>query len=248
MTLIYSIGIGCLTLIIGALVPIDYSDGKEKEVISARIDNDNKKDGDYSISSMALSSSEEETIQLPTITPTPLPTSTPTPSPTPTPAPVYKLEKKDNPEINSIFLDYYVAINGCDYNKLSKLVTDTKGIKPIKVIEKETIFIDDIRNIVCYYMKSYEEGSYIVYVTYDIKYINIKNTYPKLDKFYLITDDNGDYKIYTSEMDENLKAYYDERDQDSEVAEIIESIDLKQDEVLEKDSDLKAYLSALYGR
>lgn len=252
MSLIYSLVIGCLTLFIGALAPIDYSDSNavstEEEVVNSTIDNNNIiASEDYSISSMSLGSSVDEAERRfnQALTPSPIPTSTPTPSPTA--APVYELEKGDNPKINSLFNDYYVAINGCDLNQLSRLVTDTESMKPIKVMEKETIFIDDIRNIVCYYMKSYEDGAYIVYVTYDIKYMNIKNTYPKLDKFYLITDDNGDLKIFTSKMDEYLKNYYDERDQDEEVTEIKESIAAKQEEVLEKDSDLKAYLDALYG-
>ena len=235
MSLIYSLVIGCLTLFIGALAPIDYSDSNavstEEEVVNSTIDNNNIiASEDYSISSMSLGSSVDEAERRfnQTLTPSTIPTSTPTPSPTA--APVYELEKGDNPKINSLFNDYYVAINGCDLNQLSRLVTDTESMKPIKVMEKETIFIDDIRNIVCY-----------------IKYMNIKNTYPKLDKFYLITDDNGELKIFTSKMDEYLKTYYDERDQDEEVTEIKESIAAKQEEVLEKDSDLKAYLDALYG-
>ena len=251
MSLIYSIVIGCLTLFIGALTPISnadsIADNKEKEVLNAITDNKNivasKDDG---ISSMSLSTGEDDSeleATSPTIAPTPLPT---TPSPSPTPAPVYELKNDGNQKINSFFNDYYVAVNGCDINQLSRLVTDSNDMKPIKVMEKETLFIDDIRNINCYYMKSYEDGAYIVYVTYDIKYINIKNTYPKLEKFYLITDDDGELKSFTSIMDEDLKNYYDESDQDEKVAEIIEMIASSQKEVLDKDSDLKAYLEALY--
>ena len=95
-------------------------------------------------------------------------------------------------------------------------------------------------------MKSYEENAYIVYVYYELKYVNIKTTLPRLDKFYLVNDDEGNLKIFTSEMDETLKNYFDERDQDEKVQSIIQMTNEKAKEALNNDVDLRVYVEALY--
>lgn len=251
MAFIYSIGVGCLSLLIGSLAPIshinifskNYKEGQE--VLNNT--NDNTIDNLYienaentNINSMVMSKANITTALADSNE-----TPTQSPTPTPTPPPVYELERGAYPDIDKFFQDYYVAYNCCDYDRIKGLVTDTDNMVSINKMEKETKFIDDIRNITCYVMKSYEDDSYIVYVYYDLKYVNIKSTYPILDKFYLITDDKGEFKIFTSEMDETLKTYYDERDLDEKVKGIIEMAEYRQDDVLEKDTDLKDYLEAL---
>ncbi|NLL72436.1 MAG: hypothetical protein GX237_02805 [Clostridiales bacterium] len=247
LCLIYSLGIGGLSLLVGTLIPFNYvhyikgNDSQGSEILKTDQDiNDNlnleANDESASISSMSLANVETSSTQLePTQGPTPIPS----------PPPVYELEQGGYPEIEKFFQDYYVAKNCCDYEQIKSYVTDPNKIKSLEYMEVETQFLDDIRNITCYIMRSYEDGSYIVYVTYDNKYVNLKNTYPMLDKFYLITDNKGDLKIDTTEMGENLKTYYDDRDMDDKVKELYEAINQKQKEVLEKDDDLRIYLDAL---
>ena len=245
MMLIYCMGIGGLSLFVGALHPISYAgdlDGTktQKEISDTGDlqDKSNRQDGDTAAETFnAMLNSN------PSPAPTPLPS--PTPSPTPTPPPVFELEEGGYPEIEKFFQDYYVAVNSCDYTLLKSLLTNPENIQPLPDLQKETRFLDDIRDIKCYVMKSYEEGAYIVYVYHEMKYVNIKTTYPKVDKFYLITDENGNFKIFTSEMDDTLKAYYEERDQDEKVKELIENTDKKAKEALDKDVDLRVYLEAI---
>lgn len=239
MTLIYCMGIGGLTLFVGALHPVSYADNISK----------NETDSAGSLSETDNSPENDITLQtfnaVPSPAGTPAPTPTPSPSPTPTPLPVFELKKGGYPEIEKFFEDYYVAVNSCDYTLLQSLVTDPNNIQPYSELEKDTRFLDDIRDITCYVMKSYEEGAYIVYVYHELKYVNIKTTYPKLDKFYLITDKDGNFKIFTSEMDEPLKEYYEGRDNDEKVRELIEKTDEKAQEAINKDEDLRIYLEAL---
>ena len=48
-------------------------------------------------------------------------------------------------------------------------------------------------------------------------------------------------------MDDFLKAYFTDRDQDQKVQELIQSVEEKAKDALEKDEDLRIYLEALYG-
>lgn len=252
MTIIYCMGIGSLTLFIGALYPVNNNDDvaealnrdnnitistKQQSKDETSEDNMNKQDYNNVTSSIAS-------------TTTPLPSAIENVEAevtmTPTPPPVYELTVGAYPEIDKFFYDYYVAWNSCDYSVLKSLTTDSSKTIPLLDLKKETQFIDDIRDNVCYVMKSYEEDSYIVYAYYEIKYVNIKTTLPRLDKFYLITDVDGNLKIDNSDMDEMLKTYYDERDQDMAVASIIKSTNEKAEAALEKDESLRLYVEALY--
>jgi len=235
-------GIGSLSLFVGALHPISYAGdlakNNEADTVKKNSENDNPEVNDETSRVFSVMST-------PADTQVSAPSPSPTPSPTPTPLPVFELKKGGYPEIEKFFQDYYVALNSCDYEILKSFITDPENMPQLSELEKETRFLDDIRDITCYVMKSYEDGAYIVYVYHELKYINIKTTYPKLDKFYLITDKSGNFKIFTSEMDEPLKAYYEERDQDEKVRELLENTNEKAKEALDKDEDLRLYLEAL---
>ncbi len=247
MTTMYCMGIGFLTLSIGALYPVKYNDdaaeainNKSELVINSNYDDvDNNKDALKSGSALASSSTTE---------PIPTPLETVTPEPTPTQPPIYELTVGEIPEIESFFQDYYVAWNSCDYSVLKALTTNPENIIPLIDLQKETRFVDDIRETTCYILKSKEDKSYIVYVYYEMKYINIKTTLPRLDKFYLITDANGDLKIFNSKMEDTFKEYFDERDLDSTISDIIDTTNDQAKAALEKDESLRLYVESLYRR
>lgn len=245
MALIYSMAIGCLSLVTGTLYPLSLTDGKSKEINDGQeaIDSENNKDNNLMEADMKEKSISSMSIADHNTDPTPIPS----PTSTPTPPPIYEFTKANNPDIEKFFQNYYVAINGCDYELIKSILTDPNKAQPLPDLQRETRFLDDIREITCYIAKSYEEGAYIVYVYYEMKYINIKTPYPKLDKFYLVTDKEGALKIFTSEMDETLKNYYEDRDQDDLVQELIQSTKDKAKEALDNDEDLRVYLDALYG-
>lgn len=244
-------GLGCITLLMGTVHPVSNKAGITE---ATSLDQDNlliSKD-DESIKEVEENVSADNNIAMAanrgvtTETPTPSPSPTSGPSPTPTPPPVFELTRGEHPDIDKFFNDYYVTKNSCDYSLIKTLLTDSDNAQPLSELQNETRFLDDIRDINCYIMRSYEEGTYIVYVYSELKYVNIKTSYPNLDKFYLITDEDGNLKIFTSEMDEMLETYFKERDQDEKVQELIQMTNDKAKEALEKDVDLRVYLEALF--
>jgi hypothetical protein len=81
-----------------------------------------------------------------------------------------------------------------------------------------------------------------------LKYVNIKTTLPRLDKFYLNTDKDGNLSICNTEIDDMLKTYYAARDKDEKVQEIIQMTNEKAKEALNNDVDLRIYVEALYNK
>ncbi|NLY48856.1 MAG: hypothetical protein GX059_07520 [Clostridiales bacterium] len=259
ITILYCMCFGAMTTFIGALYP--EKDNNDAIETSAKIGS--LPSSDPAGSSNRDMASNETTGKdgsgpqeaspapsaspIPSPSPSPTPEPTPTPEPSPTPLPVYEVEYDGYPEIEKFFYDYYVAWISCDLDLLKTITTDPGRLPSLASMEKETMFIDDIRNFEYYFIKSYEENAYIVYVYYEIKYVNIKTPLPRMDKFYLISDSGGKLKIYNSEMDDVLKQYYDERDQDQAIQEVINTTNVMARQALDKDEALRVYIQALYG-
>lgn len=183
----------------------------------------------------------------PTVTPTEEPTATPTEEPTKVPLPVYKLERDAYPDINDLFNKYYVARLACDMDMLSQLTSDISYIGSVEEIQVKTEYIEDYRNIECYTKKTYEDGSYIVYVTNDIKFVNIDTLAPAINKFYVKTNDEGKLYIYVGEVEDEFYAYYMERQNDEDVTKLYEEIEARGEEAKNKDEALMKFWRLLDG-
>ncbi len=168
------------------------------------------------------------------------PTSPPTPTlePTPIELPVYDIQEDGYPKINNLIQDYYAAKNNRDVEALKVLLSDPTKADTQEQLQQKTEYIDDYRNIEIFVKKSYLDGSYIVYAYHEIKFTSINTPAPGLAKFYVITDQNGDVKIFSGELDAETQAYYNERNSDEDVIALIEMTDKKSDEAIESDEDL----------
>lgn len=171
--------------------------------------------------------------------PTPSPIPTPTLSPTPTSLPVYELEDEATyPKTKEFFQNYYVAKIACDVDKIKSMSIDPNKVPSEEELQELTGYIEDFSNIHSYVKRSIDEGSYIVYVYYEIKFNSINTPAPSLAKFYLVTDDKGNLKMFSGEVGDELKSYYDARNQDADVQDLMEMTNQKGIEAKDKDEDL----------
>ncbi len=171
------------------------------------------------------------------------PTQAPTPIPTPTPIPVYALE--ENSEIDDLFEDYYAAKSSSDVDKLKSLYSDSAKVESMEQLQSKVLHIEQYDNIKSYSKKGLEEGSYITYVYHEIKFNSINTLAPGLAKFYLIADDQGKLKIFSSEMTPEMKEYFDARNMDEDVQNLINMTNQKSEEAKVKDEDLKIFWESL---
>lgn len=169
---------------------------------------------------------------------TPTVSPSPSPSPSPTPFPVYDLESKCKKEVKDLIKDYYAAKLDCNTKKLKSMFTDASKIESQKQLQKKTEYIEDYRKIKCYVKKGIEKDSYIVYVYHEVKITGINTAAPGLAKFYVIKNSKGKYKIFTGDMDSDLKKYYDDRNNDEDVQKLIKETNSKSAKAKKKDGDL----------
>lgn len=230
-----------ITMAIGLAIvvynPAGYQLGSQDDASAAANLNKNSKAAkegvmdEASINLMSIDSSVH-----PSVTPNP------TPIPTPTPLPVYPLEEKGYPaELSDLAETYYMAKSNCDIDALKSISSH-----PENVISKEQLLklvegIEEYKNIKCYVKKSYEEGAYIVFVYYDIKFIGLKTLAPSLSKLYFITDGDGKLKTYDGELTEELRGYITARSEDDDVVALREHTNQMAEEAKEKDKELKAF-------
>lgn len=187
---------------------------------------------------------DSDTVTLMSVSPTPTPS--PTPIPTPTPLPVYPLEEKGYPsEIDTLVETYYEAKSSCDIDTLKSISSEPSNVISKKQLLQLVEGIDEYDNIKCYVKKAYEEGAYIVFVYYDIKFIGLNTLAPSLSKLYIITDRTGTLKIYDGEISEELKEYLNARSEDEDVLVLRDHTNQLAEKAKEKDKDLKAFWEIL---
>lgn len=236
LTTMSTMGIGLLTL----SVSHDKSDAKEslspnaKTQIMAETDTT---DEDVTALSAQLSAD---------ITAVPTLIATPIPSPTPTPLPVYDIEEAGTyPKIDKLVKEYYTAKKNSDVDSLKGLLSDPSQADSQEELQKKTEYIEDYSNIKTYTKKGFKDGTYIVYAYHEIKFTGINTPAPGLAKFYILTDSDNKLKIFSGEMDEETKAYYDERNSDEDVVNLIEMTDKAGKDAIKKDEDLKNFWKSI---
>ncbi len=188
--------------------------------------------------------SDKDTVSLMSVSLTPTPS--PTPIPTPTPLPVYPLEEEGYPaEIDTLVETYYEAKICCDVETLKSISSEPSNVISKKQLLQLVEGIDEYENIKCYVKKSYEEGAYIIFVYYDIKFIGLNTLAPSLSKLYIVTDSTGALKIYDGEMSGELKEYLVARSEDEDVLVLRDHTNQLATKAKEKDKDLKAFWEIL---
>lgn len=237
LTAMSTMGIGLLTLSISQ----DRPEAKEKAQIESA-EASSLLSGNEGIR-MYSAIEEENEEAVPSVIPTSMPTLTPTPIPSPTPIPVYNLEK--NKEIDALFEDYYAAKSVSDIDKIKSLCSDPTRSETLEQLQSKVKYIEEYRNIKSYSKKGIEAGTYITYVYHEVKFTGINTPAPGLAKFYLVTDAQGNLQLFSGEMDSILQEYFDERNLDEDVLEIIKMTEDKGEKAKASDQDLKIFWEGL---
>lgn len=174
------------------------------------------------------------------------PTTAPTPSPTPAPLPVYPMEQGTSyPEIDNLINQYYTAKIKRDVDAINALLTDPSNGFTKDDLNSKTEYISDYRNIKTYVKKSFKEGTYIVYVYHEIKFTNIETPAPGLAVLYVVTDENGNLKIFSGKMDKETYDYYNERANDEDVIALVEMTNKNSEKAISGDEYLSFFWNSI---
>lgn len=152
--------------------------------------------------------------------------------------------ENDTEEITELVKGYFSAKQKVDVDALSSYVSDPTKIEEKRLVA-ESEYIEDYRNIECTIKNASQEGTYRVYVYYDVKVYDIEELIPSLVAFYVKTDNYGNYKIYLGEISTSEQKYIDKLDDSDDVKEMKESVQKKLESLISTNSDVKKFYEKL---
>lgn len=154
------------------------------------------------------------------------------------------LEKSTNKELNTLIKKYLNAKLGGKVEDFKNLVDNTDLID-IKDINRKAKYIDKYENIESYVKTGPVEGSYAVYVYYDLKFSGIDTAAPGMIEYYVKTGDDGKLYINLSKNSAETTEYLKTLREAQDVADMIDSVDTKFEKVRKKDESLAAFYTKL---
>ena len=105
---------------------------------------------------------------------------------------------------------------------------------------------DGYENIACYTKQGAAEGSYLVYVSYDLKFKNVETLAPGLFRAYVITNEDGTLQLVDSSLQgEEVLQEFEAAEKTDELILLRTQIYAKLRQALETDSDLAGVYGVL---
>ncbi len=153
------------------------------------------------------------------------------------------LQQDAYPAVNELMAKFYLALADGDMDTV-KAVKDYNADTEIITYEKKSEYIDSYDNLVCYTKSGFEEESYYVYVSYDVKFKNIETTAPGLNAWYVYTDVDGSLRI-DGDMNDLVSASLQEVTSHDDVVDLFNKVDVEYKEAVEQDEALYAFLTEL---
>ena len=122
--------------------------------------------------------------------------------------------KDEVPEVNALLESYFTAKQAADVETVYQLFgrTDTEGMEELRSEYSYTSrYTDGYENIVCYTKPGPADGSYLVYVSYDLKFKSVETLAPGLFRVYVVTGADGNLQLVdTSQLAPEIQQLYDD--------------------------------------
>lgn len=146
--------------------------------------------------------------------------------------------------INDLISQYFMGLSAGDTNLVESTV-DVLTEEEKQTIVRKKDYIEAYNHIVCYTKKGLEEGSYVVFASYEMKIYNIETAAPGIMALYVCTSDNGSLYIFNGEAPEELTNYVLELAEEEEVAAVIADVDARYQQLVAEDEDLGKFAATM---
>ena len=146
--------------------------------------------------------------------------------------------------INDLVFKYFYGLSMGDIPMLEEVV-DVITEEEIQTIERKKDYVEAYKNIQCYTKKGLEEGSYVVFASYEMKIYNIETPAPGIMALYVCLGDDGSYYIFNGEAPDELANYVLELAAEEEVAAVIADVDARYQQLITEDEDLGKFAQTM---
>lgn len=150
----------------------------------------------------------------------------------------YELKKDQIPQVNQLISRYFQAKVDQDPEALFELFgkTDDDELETRRgQLKDEAVYIEDYQDITCYTKPGLTEDSYVVYVTYDVKFRRVDTLAPGLMWCYVAKADDGSYIIRENVVGDEAD-YVAEQNQTEDVRLLSAQVNERLKAAIESDS------------
>lgn len=163
------------------------------------------------------------------------------------PEPENNLEENSHASIDKLVGKYCEYIASGDVEALEEIV-DVLSDEEKEKIQNRAAFIEAFENVTCYTKNGPIEDSYIVFVCYDMKLINIETSAPDIICLYVGPKSDGGRRIHYGDIDESMLEYVAELEKDPEVQALYDDVSARYQEAQENDETLAAFIQKISGQ
>ena len=154
------------------------------------------------------------------------------------------LEKDAYPEVVNLVKQYYQAMVEGDMDTIKSIKNYLDDEEELKIIKKSE-FIEAYPMITVHTKKGPQEGSYVAYVQYEVKFVGHDTTAPGLNTLYICTGEDGKLYINANELEESVVEYLKTISVQNDVVDLFNTVQVAYNDVKTQDEDLSAFLDKL---
>lgn len=153
------------------------------------------------------------------------------------------IQKDLNTDVSEVVKNYLLASVNCDMDALEETVNNISMVDEDELKLKYEL-VESVHNIESYMVPGPEENGFLVYVYRDLKLKDIETMAPALSRVYVAAGDNGEYRVFFG-ADTGLEEFITKIDQSAEVTALVDKVNIKMEEALTKDADLKKFIEKI---
>lgn len=147
------------------------------------------------------------------------------------------LEKDAHEDVNTIVQQYYDYMSAGDMEGMATVVDEISDDERNRILGSQGL-VEGYQNISCYTKRGLDEGSYVVFVYYELKFQRIETPAPGLSPLYVYTNEEGNLCIMKKEASEELTAYVEEIADGEDVKALRDEVKQKYEAAKASDEDL----------
>ena len=147
------------------------------------------------------------------------------------------------PEVNDLISRYFAAMQEDDEETLTAL-RDYTGTAELLRIRENSSHIEAYTDISCFTKSGLEEGSYVVFARYEVKFEGIDTTLPGIAPLYVCENGDGTCYLHDLSQDEAAAAYAAEVAAQEDVTRLYAQVNEEYEARLAQDETLAAYVES----
>ena len=154
------------------------------------------------------------------------------------------LELDAYPEVNELMQQYYAAVTVGD-RSVVKSLTDITDEESLLYIELRSVFIESYNDLKCYTKVGPIDNSYVVYVSYNVKFHNIERQVPGVSPFLIYPREDGTLYIHEGEVSEDINQYLETISVQDDVVDLMNEVQVAFNETILNDEGMNNFLAEM---